>query len=208
MNANENYGNPNAQFLDYRSQYSKAQKMGITKSSFFNNITFNGIYGGGARFLRSPSRAYYDHIGLIYGTGSLTHTTMGLSNGGFSPCFCLGISGNASDENRVSLGLGEVASEDANSEMAGSVMSDPGLSGEPVVVKESDDSKEQVSETLAVDQVAVEEVGSKGSVAVGYDPMLPDVGTDAATGGVSALAVAGLAFGAFRRRLRGQHEKV
>lgn len=80
------------------------------------------------------------------------------------------------------------------------------LKSDPVVIKENDGGKEQVSETLVVDQGGVEEDCGKESVVVSGCSSLS--GVDGATGGVSAMAIAGLAFGAFRRRLRGRHVRV
>lgn len=155
------------------------------------------------RTLRCPDKSCFSSIAFVHAQGGLGACPVNLEQFGFSPCFCLGTSGNVNENNLVSLGLGNNFYNDVSAMDNGKLIEDNGS-----VVKESDGSKEQVNETLVANQVTVEEEGSKGNGAVGDAPMLSDVGADAATGGVSALAVAGLAIGAFRRRLRGRHVKV
>lgn len=89
MNANEIYGNPSAEYKDYRNQYSKALNMGITRSAYSNNIVFNELGSSYYRWLRSTYRAnlkygVYATPGGKYFANGVTYSAPGIS-----PCFCL-----------------------------------------------------------------------------------------------------------------------
>lgn len=89
---NETYGNPMSSFKDYRNQYNKASKIGISADNFKSNKGYTDMNTiANTRWFRTPYRLYRYLAGYVITDGSYGYGTVDSKTNvpGLSPCFCL-----------------------------------------------------------------------------------------------------------------------